>query len=327
MDLSIAIPTYNRCKVLKENVVALINIIGKNNLQNQVEICISDNHSTDKTVEILNGLKHNFPDINIVVSSNEENIGLTKNVFKALELSTRDYIMFLGDDDFIDENYLLEVLNTLKSKKAECIIPSYKNIDTLGQETGRSRDVGRKPAFYKAGFYNCFINSWRGHQLSGLVVPRSLIINKCREKKIENLYPQIYFISCACLCLGTYHCTEYPVLVTRPNQNNKNWGYGEDGLLSDVFDNYKKLDNINYIERVLLESKFLYCQYWRCAMYLKKGWRKFLKCLFNISESVNTSKVNKVFIWIEIPLFFVIQAIKLLIGGELVRTLRVKVDI
>lgn len=51
--LSICIPTFSRCKVLKNTINNFIDQIVKNNLQNEVEIIVSDNASKDDTKELL----------------------------------------------------------------------------------------------------------------------------------------------------------------------------------------------------------------------------------------------------------------------------------
>ena len=325
MLLTIAIPTYNRCDMLVKNITELSIMIKNNDFQKDIEILVSDNCSSDQTLTQVENVKGNFSDVVISVFTNTENMGLTKNVLKALKESTGKYVMFLGDDDYISDYYLKHTVSLMK-KDYGCIIPSYKNITLTGEETGRGRDLKCHSKSRNAGFYNCLLNSWRAHQLSGLVMLKKELYSLCIKKNINNLYPQIFMLSYCCLHYKTYHLTDYPVSVTRPPQQNKNWGYRDDGLLTDVFDNYGKL-GINYIQRFLLEIKFLYAQYWRCAMYLKKGSGAFLKCLGKLIGSSKITLVNRVLLILEIPVIFVIQAMKLIFSGELLKTLKVKVDI
>ena len=115
-----------------------------------------------------------------------------------------------------------------------------------------------------------------------------------KQSYIKDIYnregfldPQIYPIAYCCLHGVTYHITEYPILVTRPPQKNKVWGYGSGGLIGDVFDNFVKLD-ITMWQKVKMEMKFLVEQYWRYAMYIKRGVGKFLGCIGSILKSPNT---------------------------------------
>lgn len=324
MLLTIAIPTFNRCNMLAKNVTELSMMIKNNDLINDVEILVSDNCSTDQTLSLIENIKNTFLDVSIRVFTNTENMGLTKNVLKALKESAGEYVMFLGDDDYISESYLMHILNLIQ-KGYGCIIPSYKNITLSGEETGRGRDLNCCSKSYKNGFFNCFMNSWRGHQLSGLVMLKKNLYAQCIKENINNLYTQIFMISYCCLHYETYHLTDYPVLVTRPPQQSKNWGYGDDGLLTDVFDNYGKL-KLTSLQRFLLEIKFLYAQYWRCAMYLKKGPIAFFKCLWKLMKSPKITMINRILLIFEIPFIFLFQALRLLLSGNLLKTLKTKVD-
>jgi hypothetical protein len=91
----------------------------------------------------------------------------------------------------------------------------------------------------------------------------------------------------------TYHLTDYPVKVTVVPQNKKDWGYKEDGLISEIFDNYKKLDSITSLQRAKLELKMLNTQTFRYQMYLSKGFSSYLKALKNIEFGNNTSLLTK----------------------------------
>lgn len=326
MKLTICIPTYNRKEYLAKNLKILINIIRVQHYNNDVRIFVSDNNSNDGTEEYISSIIMDNKDIVIDYNKNKENMGAIYNVLYMLSNTDSEYIMLLGDDDYISKEYLD---NTLKSinDNIECIVPSYVNILPDGTLTGRGRDVGLKSKIYKKGFKNCLANSWRGHQLSGLVVRRDTILKECEDKKIFNPYLQIYWIGYSCMIGKTLHLTEYPVKVTTPPKGGKTWGYGKDGLVSEVFVNYKLLDNVTFFQRHLLEMKFLSKQYWRYAMYIKMGPLKFISCISKIISSKNTSKLTKIIFPLTFILILVCKAFALLFSGELFNTLKTKVDI
>lgn len=328
MILTIAIPTYNRLSMLKTNVSLLIEYIRRNHLEKRVCVLISDNASEENYEEWFSNIKQEHKDLNIVYHRNKINTGCARNMIDMLALCRTKYFMLLGDDDFIDERYLVKVVEILnKDKNVGCIIPSYYNIDLDGARIGRGRDLNTKSKVYSAGFKNCFMNAWRGHQLSGLVIKNDNMYSILIERNINSLYPQIFMIARNCICGKTYHITDYPVKVTRPPQNEKSWGYGENGLIVDIFDDFVKLKEINNFQRFLLELKVLDAQYWRVAMYLKKGISSFFKCLKSISQSSNTTNLMKIMIWILIPFIFVKKFVVLLFSGKLIKTLSTRVDI
>jgi abequosyltransferase len=95
MKLSISIPTYNRAKYLP----ALIDSIIADSQGMEVEICISDNASTDNTKEIVERYQQSFPQI--VYYRWPENMGADRNFLKCVEIASGDYCWLMGSDDMI----------------------------------------------------------------------------------------------------------------------------------------------------------------------------------------------------------------------------------
>lgn len=327
MLLTIGIPTYNRLDALKKNLIMLCEIIQKEHFYDKVKLLISDNASDQDVSALVKTIQEAYPDIMLRYFRQEKNVGARKNFITILELCDSDYLMLMGDDDFMGVNYLKAVLNKIKDTAVDCVLPAYYNVDENGVKNGRGRDLGKRSKLYSAGYMNCLKNSWRGHQMSGLVVKMAGLYEQCVNKKIDNWYLQIYLVAYCCMHGNTYHMCDDPIQVTRPPQKKKTWGYGEDGLISSIFNNYLLLDEINLFQRFLLEAKILYEQYWRIAMYLKRGVGSFLKCIFSIAKDESTSMLMKFLIWILVPMIFLIQGIKLLITGKLFQTLKTKVDI
>ncbi len=326
--LSILIPTYNREKELRKNLHELCAMINTFDLYQKVEIIISDNGSNDYTLDTIQEIVKSNPKVNIHLNVNAKNFGAKYNVLKVLELSHAGYVMYLGDDDYISSDYLLEVIHTIENNpNITCIISSYQNILPSGEKIDRQRDVGKPSKIYKKGFSNCLCNSWRGHQLSGLVFKREGLLEEYVQCNADNLYPFIFFVVVNTFKGDTYHLTRYPILVSRPSQSKKDWGYGDDGLISDVFENYKKSNRLTLVQKFLLEVKFLDCQYWRYAMYLKLGISKFIKCLISIMKSNNTSLLTKLLL--PLLIFFILSKkfLILVFSGKLFSTLKTKVEI
>ena len=308
--LEILIPTYNRVKDLEKNLKILKDYIIKNKFLSEIRIIISDNNSTDSTEKMILELKKDEV-LNKLIKYNKqiENIGLEKNALDILSKSEAEYIMYLGDDDYIEQEYLEKVMSILENESdIGVILPSFVAILPDGTSLNSGRDLGMESKKYKKGFNNCLINSWRGHQLSGVVLKRENLLEKYKENKVSNIYPFIYFTSINCLNYDTYHITEFPVKVTQPGQQNKDWGYKDDGLISEIFDNYKKLSEINLLKRFLLEMMLLKEQNWRYLMYKLKSPLVVIKIIKNKKTSVPTKIV--------FPLFFLgIFSLKLLKKG------------
>jgi len=326
--LTIMIPTYNRAKVVAENLEGVIKILEDNHLLERVEIVISNNASEDDTFEVLKKIVAANKNVSISLFNQEQTLGSLGNMNFVLQQASCEYVMYLGDDDYISAEYLKSVLRYIvKIKGLSCIIPSYLNIDVQGNPTGRGRDIGKKTTLYRKGFYNSFANSWKGHQLSGLVFKRSLIKNVLDENNITNVYPFIFFVL-TCTHQGkTVLLPEFPVLVTRPPQSEKSWSYGEDGLIIDVFENYEKYKGYNLLQRSILQLKFLDVQYWRYAMYIKRGIPTFIKCLTHIVSGKTTLLPTRIIFPFFLPIIVFTKIVSLSFKGELMNTLRTNVDI
>ncbi len=117
--LSFAIPTYNRANSLEK---LLNNVLPQaKELKDDVEICISDNGSTDNTREVVAGFKNKYPDLTIKYSKNKENLGVDANIIKVADMCDGDFVWTFGDDDLIVSSGLNAVVSFLKKNKENYI--------------------------------------------------------------------------------------------------------------------------------------------------------------------------------------------------------------
>jgi len=297
MLLEILIPTFNRENILIRNIEKLIDYILKLNIIDKVGIIVSDNNSEDDTYNNISNLIKNYPELSINIYCQQSNIGGENNVVFLLSKADSEYVMFLGDDDFINADYLKEIVKYLTDDtQIACILPAYIAINSDGNPQGYKRDCELRTKIYTPGFSNCLTNSWRGHQLSGIVLKRSETYEEYIKRKVQNIYPFIFFVAFNCIHGKTVHLTDYPIHVTVIPQNKKDWGYKDDGLVSEVFDNFKKLFTKQYFKRFLLEINFLSIQYWRYFNYLPNSYindtdkiKPFFICVRKIIMGANTS--------------------------------------
>lgn len=91
MKISIALCTYNGAKYLEEQLKSLAEQTLKAD-----EIIICDDNSSDNTVNIINRYKDN---LNIKLTLNKVNLGVTKNFEQAISLCSGDFIFLCDQDD------------------------------------------------------------------------------------------------------------------------------------------------------------------------------------------------------------------------------------
>ena len=105
--LSICIPTFNRLHYLQEMLEALLPQTRENN----VEVFVSDNNSTDGTSEYLSKLSYIYPALRYITQ--DTNIGLEKNMVEAILAGTGNYILPIGDDEVLPAGSIAEILESI----------------------------------------------------------------------------------------------------------------------------------------------------------------------------------------------------------------------
>ena len=109
MRISFNIPTYNRAKYLKQNLDILTTQIKELHKEDEVEINISDNASTDETKQVSEACIAANPQLHISYHCNEKNLGPDGNFIAAMHLAKGEYSLLWGDDDFLKEGGLARI--------------------------------------------------------------------------------------------------------------------------------------------------------------------------------------------------------------------------
>ena len=111
--LSIVIPNYNGGENLKRSIESCKTI---QITEDNYEILVVDNKSTDNSVNIVTEMKKKIPNIRLI--ENEKNLGRIQNWNVGIEKADGDYLIFLFANDLINEkNNVHEVIEKLDSDK------------------------------------------------------------------------------------------------------------------------------------------------------------------------------------------------------------------
>lgn len=102
--ISVCMATYNGEKYIKEQINSIICQLGEED-----ELIISDDHSTDRTAEIV----QSFSDSRIVFITNEGRHGVSGNFENSLKHSKGDVIFFSDQDDVWFPNKIKEMTKYL----------------------------------------------------------------------------------------------------------------------------------------------------------------------------------------------------------------------
>lgn len=104
-ELSVCIPTYNRARILQRSLQCLL----PQCVNRPVEVCISNNASTDGTAEFL------ARRANIRVTTQSSNIGIDRNTLAAIRMAKGKYALPIGDDEVLMPNGINTILQALRS--------------------------------------------------------------------------------------------------------------------------------------------------------------------------------------------------------------------
>ena len=96
MKLSLCVPTYNRARHLANLLHSAI--AAARAADADVEICVSDNHSTDDTPRVVREAQQRFP---VKYRRNERNLGIAGNFLAVVDIAEGEFAWLLGDDDLL----------------------------------------------------------------------------------------------------------------------------------------------------------------------------------------------------------------------------------
>ena len=173
--VSIGIPTFNRSNLIKNAIQSALNQTYEN-----IEIIISNNASTDKTIDILETFSSNKK---IRVFHQEKNIGVVNNWNFCLNNARGEFFLMLSDDDELNENCIKDLFEGIKhGNSVACLGRAYKSIT---KNTFKKKILNNS---YKVIHGDSFIKKCLSYSL--VAYPSALLFN--RKLAIENgCYPDI----------------------------------------------------------------------------------------------------------------------------------------
>ena len=115
--VSIIIPVYNVQKYLRKCLDSIVNQTFKN-----IEIIIINDGSSDNSLNICKEYSKKDKRINII---NKHNEGVSKARNTGLLYATGEYISFIDSDDWVEQNMIEELYNSITSNKADLCICNF----------------------------------------------------------------------------------------------------------------------------------------------------------------------------------------------------------
>ena len=159
--LSICVPTHGRrAPLLHGAVTSVLAQAGEHAAE--LEVCISDNASTDDTPAVVEALRAST-DVPVVYRRNPADLGFAGNLLRAVELASGTWCWLLGSDDEVTADGLAHVLGVLDrcpGASGHCV--NWANFDAGLAERGERDGPADRPPRLRAHDYHGFAEVLRG---------------------------------------------------------------------------------------------------------------------------------------------------------------------
>lgn len=187
--ISICMATYNGERYIKEQLDSILPQIGKDD-----EIIISDDSSTDKTIEIIKS----YQDTRIIVLEKQNFKSAIYNFENALKSATGNYIFLSDQDDKWAENKvtrMCEILLDYDLVVCDCYWFGSNTIGNVSNFTFRNAGKGVIKNIIKNGYLgNCM--AFRAEILEKVLpFPRNIPMHDIWIGIIANIHFKVFFLS------------------------------------------------------------------------------------------------------------------------------------
>ena len=156
IKLSFCIPTYNRANYIDQTISSIADQIIEGNWCDCIEICISDNASTDGTDDVIFDLQSKYPSVKLLHSKNSVNLGADRNYLLAVEMANGKYCWLFGSDDTLTP----------------------RSVERMMSEIDQDLDI------YLCNRFNCDVNLKPIEKFSGLKISNDRIFDFSHQNEI-----------------------------------------------------------------------------------------------------------------------------------------------
>lgn len=140
--VTVAIITYNQEKFIE----FAINSVLEQDYSN-IQLVICDDGSTDRTTAIIKQIcsmpRHR--QLNVAISDNNVNLGITGNCNRAVDLAEGEFIVFMGGDDVLQSDKISKQVKYLTDNPACYLVGHHlREIDSHGKDIGLHKSPIKK---------------------------------------------------------------------------------------------------------------------------------------------------------------------------------------
>lgn len=212
--LSLCIPTYNRAKLLHEALTAIVGEIDSKD-SSKIEIVISNNASTDHTVQVCSDFSESHSIIKWNIIHQTESVG-ADNVQIVTRYANGKYIWILSDDDIVLPGSITTILNAVDNNFDAIIINHTSFSENILGQTDRYFQIKEDRYFYNYNDAAVFLTSMISF-LSIICFRSQLVEVDSYNFAFGSSLPQSYMFLDALINSKTFVVLANPVLSTRLN--------------------------------------------------------------------------------------------------------------
>ena len=306
LKLSVIIPVYNAEEYLKNTIESVINqSIGFEN----IELILVDDGSTDSSRDIISDYACKFS--NIVPFFSKTNHGMASYGRNAgIEKATSDYIMFLDNDDFLDEEICERLYELIIEEDADLSCCN-RVIDDGKSEVSYSFNENLTQGKNYLILESDDVVTFNNILIHGKLFKRSALIeNNLRFHEDKTSEDFIFCTECylhfkKIVYLDKYYGYRWMIVDSSISHTNDEYLIGNIDASRYLFNELKKENKEQFapvIFKFTLSVIFRYC----FMLDDNESIKNVLKKLYNFEEELNFS-IEKDLLYINIINFFVIR--------------------
>lgn len=131
--LAICIPNYNRIEKLERLVREAARQIIEEGLTDWVQICIRDDYSSINPQDMIEVLKKEFTQVDIIFERDDQNRGMDYNFLHSVLMAESEYCWIIGNDDMPTDAGISRAVEILQlAKGIDILLTPFDNCDEAG---------------------------------------------------------------------------------------------------------------------------------------------------------------------------------------------------
>lgn len=244
--LTIGILSYNRPNELFRAISSLLP------LPKHVEVLICDDKSP-KLDEILISIKDLLINENVHFISNENNLGYDRNLYRVIELASSEHVMLLGDDDYLEDGAVQNVLDFLTLQSDfHCGFVRFRDNSFSLEDKKYSRYYSSQKYFDSNVFEKDGSFIYTAILFSGLIFSKkSIELNHMDfSRYYESIYIQVAIFVKLSTRFGSYYINGPGVIIGADGESGFGFNEASSNINDDLKDRSSVISNLSYHKRL-----------------------------------------------------------------------------